>query len=407
MISTSSKPWARPANASPRSPKDRRRWRRAGGPSGRGCGVRTTALLTFASNHAVKFWAKLLIQTAPLPLIVAGLGGISGDWLEALADNRDWELVAACDPDAGARQRLLAAGQLPVERVYSDLEIALRNFPEAAVLMLTPAENRFSAARLCLERGHPLLTEKPMSLDPDQALALAETARRSQVPFAVNQNYRYSSFARAVRRLLEEDAVGPIAFVECSAHRMLPAYGYRARERDVMLFEIGVHYIDLLRYWFGCDVAAVQALAPGVPFNSHSSAAVFFALIEMEGGQSASMFASRESRGHTDTYEGRWRLCGPEGSIHVNDLGRGFGVYVDRDPDGVPHLVQASGGTEDGFRPQLQDFARQVREGRPCQTHCLDNLRTLAACFAIADAYRLRQRVRVADPFELLAEPAP
>lgn len=239
-----------------------------------------------------------------------------------------------------------------------------------------------------------------------EARILAETARRNQVPYAVNQNYRYCSVGRAVRRLVDEDAVGPIAFVECSAHRLLPAYGYRARERDVMLFEIGVHYIDLLRYWFGSEVAAAQALAPSVPFNSHSSAAVFFALIEMEGGQSASIFASRESRGHTDRYEGRWRLCGPEGSIHVNDLGCGFGVYVDRDPSDVPHLVQASAGTEDGFRPQLEDFARHVREGRPCQTNCFDNLRTLAGCLAIADAYRLGRRVRTAELLEFLAEPA-
>ena len=338
---------------------------------------------------------------------MAGLGGISGDWLDALTDVPDWELVAACDPDAGARRRLLAAGRLPETNVFSELEIALRKFPEAAVLMLTPAENRFSAVRWCLERGHPLLTEKPMALDLGQARILAETARRHRVPYAVNQNYRYCSVARAVRELLEEDAVGPIAYVECSAHRLLKAYGYRARERDVMVFEIGVHYVDLLRYWLGCDVAAAQALAPSVPFNSHSSAAVFSALIEMESGQSASIFASRESRGQTDTYMGRWRLCGPGGSIHVNDMGQGFGAYVDRDAGETPQLVCAGSGTEDGFGPQLADFARHVRAGRPSETDCSDNLRTLAGCFAITEAYRLRERVCTADLVASLAEPVP
>ena len=342
---------------------------------------------------------------ASLPLVVAGLGGISGDWLDALVDNPDWVIVAACDPDPAARRGLLESGRFPQANVLPELETALRRFPDAAVLMLTPAEDRFCAARMCLEHGHPLLTEKPMSLDPGHAQILAETARRNDVPFAVNQNYRYCSTARAVRRLLDDEAVGPIAFVECSAHRLLPAYGYRARERDVMVFEIGVHYIDLLRYWFDCDVAAVQALAPNVPFNSHSSPAVFFALVEMESGLAASMFASRESRGLTDTYAGRWRFCGPTGSIHVNDLGQGYGVYLDRGGD-VPELVLAVSGTEDGFRPQLDDFARHVREGKPCQTHCFDNLRTLAGCFAIADAYRLRSRVQTAELNDSRFEPA-
>ena len=64
-----------------------------------------------------------------------------------------------------------------------------------------------------------------------------------------------------MRKLLLEETVGPVAFAECSAHKLFSAHGYRARERDVMVFEMGVHYVDLLRYWFGCDLAAVQALA--------------------------------------------------------------------------------------------------------------------------------------------------
>ncbi len=328
---------------------------------------------------------------------MAGLGGISGAWLAALTENPDWELVAACDPGPTARARLLESGRLPAAAIFTDLDAALAAAPDATVLMLIPPDQRFSAARNCLQRGHPLLTEKPMSLNLRHARILAETARRSGVPYAVNQNYRFCSFGRVVRKLLLEETVGPVAFAECSAHKLFSAHGYRARERDVMVFEMGVHYVDLLRYWFGCDLAAVQALAPEVPFSAHSSAAVFFALIEMEAGQSVAISASRESRGQSDPFEGRWRFCGPRGSIQINDFGQGPGVYIDCDPDKPPQLVAASAGMGEGFRRQLAEFARSLREGRPSETDCFDNLNTLAGCFAIADAYRLRRRVRTAD----------
>ncbi len=338
-----------------------------------------------------------LTEPGTLPLIVAGLGGISRDWLAAVDASPNWDLTAACDPDPRARARFLGSGRLPAGAIFVGLEEALDSNPGAPVLLLTPPLGRFAAANLCLQRGHPLLTEKPMCLDLGHARTLAETARSNKVPYAVNQNYRYCSIGQTVRRLLIQEAVGPIAFAECSAHRRLPAYGYRARERDVMLFEIGVHYLDLLRFWFGSDVAAVQALAPRVPFNGHSSPAVFFALIEMAGGQSVSITASRESRGQTDTYLGRWRFCGPDGSIHVNDFGQGPGVYVDRDRQSAPRLVAAGATTEEGFQLQLDEFAASLREGRPAATDCLDNLRTLAACFAVAEAYRRGRRTRPAE----------
>ena len=344
-----------------------------------------------------------MTRSEALPLIVAGLGGISHDWLAAVDESPHWELAAACDPDSRALARFLESGRLPAASTFSDLAAALRSFPDTPVLLLTPPLGRFAAARLCLDNGHPLLTEKPMCLDLGRARTLAEIARRNQVPFAVNQNYRYCSIGQTVRGLLAEEAVGPIAFAECSAHRRLPAYGYRARERDVMVFEIGVHYVDLLRYWFGCDVVAAQALAPRVPFNGHSSPAVFFALIEMAGGQSVSLTASRESRGQTDTYLGRWRFCGPDGSIHVNDFGKGPGVYIDRDRAGVPELVAAGATTEEGFGHQLDEFAASLREGRPAETDCFDNLRSLAACFAIAEAYRRGRRTTLAE----MANPVP
>jgi predicted dehydrogenase len=338
-----------------------------------------------------------LIQPEALPLIVAGLGGISHDWLAAVAESPDWELAAVCDPDPDSRARFLGSWERPAPATFSDLEEALCSAPGTPVLLLTPPAGRFAAARLCLQRGHPLLTEKPMCLDLGRARTLAEIARCNQVPFAVNQNYRYCSIGQTVRQLVDQEAVGPIAFAECSAHRRLPAYGYRARERDVMVFEIGVHYVDLLRFWFACDVAAAQALAPRVPFNGHSSAAVFFALIEMTAGQSVSLTASRESRGQTDTYLGRWRFCGPDGSIHVNDFGQGPGVYIDRDRQSAPQLVAAGATTEEGFRLQLDEFAASLREGRPAETNCFDNLRSLAACFAIAEAYSGGRRTRPSD----------
>ena len=337
--------------------------------------------------------------STPLPLTMVGLGGISAQWLAALVDNPNWELTAACDPDPQARERLIGGGHLPIDRVVGDLSAALDLAPGATVLMLIPPDQRLGPGQMCLERGHPLLSEKPMSIFPQHALALADIARRCSVPYAVNQNYRFCAFGREVRAQILAGSVGRIAFAECSTHKLFPARGYRATVRDVMVFEMGVHYVDLLRYWFDCELVAVQAVAPAIPFNSHRSEPVFQALFEMESGQTVSMTASRESRGRLDGFEGRWRFNGDSGSIHINEYGQGAGVYLDRDSESEPELVRASTGISEGFRHQLDEFATALVEDRPAETNCFDNLRTIAGCYAIAEAYRSGRRV---EPAKLL-----
>src|SRR5690606_18764547 len=80
-------------------------------------------------------------------------------------------------------------------------------------------------------------------------------------------------------------------------------------------------------------------------------------------------------------WEGVWRVQCEQGSIHLDDLGDGYGVYV---VDAKQHKtkVNVAFESQDGIHGSLVHFANAIREDFQPITSGEDNLKTLAALFA-------------------------
>ena len=322
-----------------------------------------------------------------LDVIVAGVGGNSRRWFKAMQDSGRWRAAAAVDPDPAARKRAATEFGVEQSRLFESLRDALKRVAEAPVLVLTPSNSHRRPVEEALEAGRHVLSEKPMATeiaDGRHMVALAQTAGRI---YMVNQNYRYCGFARSFRAALDGGEIGEPSFAEAYFHRLWPPSGYRASMPDVIVFEMCIHHLDLMRYWFGSDVAVVYARYPRAPWSGYAGAPMVQALLRMESGVSVAYSASRQSRGLQTPYEGVWRVVGSKGSLHLADLGAGFGVYVDTGA-GPARLVRSSEGMEPGFAAVLNEFADCIQTGREPETSGRDNIATLAAACAITESAR-------------------
>ncbi|HEU5196461.1 MAG TPA: Gfo/Idh/MocA family oxidoreductase [Methylomirabilota bacterium] len=127
-------------------------------------------------------------MTGIMPSLRVGLLGLNHDhvWgnVATLASGSLGRLVAAADPDPALRERLRGL----------DGGVALHEAPEALLerrdldAVLVFADNRASAelGLRALERGLPVMIEKPMAADLAGADALLATARRTGLPLMVN-----------------------------------------------------------------------------------------------------------------------------------------------------------------------------------------------------------------------------
>jgi predicted dehydrogenase len=177
------------------------------------------------------------------------------------AERSDLVLAACCDLDAARGESF--RGQFGFARSYRDAEAMLEAERPDAVVVVVPVERTVDVGVMVLERGIPLLLEKPPGTrvaDVDRLSAAAERAGRA-VPHQVAFNRRYAPLIRELRRRIE--AAGPVQHLH---YEMI-----RVERRDADFSTTAIHGLDAVRFLAGCDYAEARfryrelpELGPGV-----------------------------------------------------------------------------------------------------------------------------------------------
>jgi predicted dehydrogenase len=129
--------------------------------------------------------------------------------------------------DSSPARRGLAAQLLPGVRIYADaMELleAERGRIDFIDICAPPSEHA-PLARTALESGLHVLCEKPLTTTTADAEMLLETARQTKRVLFPSHNYRHAPVVRAVRALLDEDAIGPVHLVTLQTFRTTHARG--------------------------------------------------------------------------------------------------------------------------------------------------------------------------------------
>ncbi|WP_158629922.1 Gfo/Idh/MocA family protein [Cohnella sp. AR92] len=193
-----------------------------------------------------------------LRVLLVGCGGISrrghGPALRRYAAaHLDVELAACADLDAGIAG--LFAERFGFRRSYGDLEEALRREQPDAIVLAVPAPLVAKVAIGLLERGYPVLMEKPPGLSRTETLGIVRAASRedgSSVPNQVAFNRRFMPLSRRVREWSgARRREGGLHHVQYDIYRV-----GRTDSEDASVTLI--HGIDAIRYWAGSDYRTVR-----------------------------------------------------------------------------------------------------------------------------------------------------
>ncbi|MBA2446827.1 MAG: Gfo/Idh/MocA family oxidoreductase, partial [Chloroflexi bacterium] len=205
-----------------------------------------------------------------------GLGAAAREiHLPALARHPRATLVAAADPAPEGRAH--AARVAGSARLYQDAEAMLMAERPDVAIVATPPHTHRDLCLLALRYGAHILCEKPLvdSLaEADEVIAAAETAGRL---VAVNHQYRYLPFFREPARRLRAGAFGRLYYAQAQQQMLLtPAQeaGWRGELHRRVLFDFGIHVLDLLSLYFESDPLAVSARTPRVLTGARSDVLV-------------------------------------------------------------------------------------------------------------------------------------
>lgn len=160
-------------------------------------------------------------------VLVVGVGSIGERHLRCFQSTGRAQL-SVCETNPDQQRRI--AQQYHIDRAYSDLDAALKDRPDAAVLA-TPAPLHIPLACKLAEAGVHLLIEKPLSTSLDDIDRLQETADRKQLVVSVAYVYRAFPMLAGMRQAIWRGQFGHPVQLTLVAGQHFPTY--RPAYRDI------------------------------------------------------------------------------------------------------------------------------------------------------------------------------
>ncbi|MGJ3250281.1 MAG: Gfo/Idh/MocA family protein [Elainellaceae cyanobacterium] len=192
-----------------------------------------------------------------LGVVILGAGRWGTHLIRNFLSQPSCRIMAIADPST---ERLHAVSQQfdldSATTLTPHWDVALDVSDVDAAIVATPASTHTMLIRAALERGHHVLAEKPLALNPTEAIALCQLAQRQKRQLVVDHTYLFHPAIQAGHHWINAN------------RSSIPHYGYATRthlgpiRHDVdALWDLAIHDIAILNYWLN-DVP-IQAQAYG------------------------------------------------------------------------------------------------------------------------------------------------
>ncbi|MFQ3647382.1 MAG: Gfo/Idh/MocA family oxidoreductase [Anaerolineae bacterium] len=159
------------------------------------------------------------------------------------------------------------AKQFNIPAVYDDAEALLKHETLDFVDVCTNVETHAPFTLMALERGLPVVCQKPMATSIHEAETMLAAAQRAGVPLLINENWRWQHPIRQFKAALDKGQIGKVFRARIDYRNSFPVFDNQPFLKDLeqfILTDIGSHILDVARYLFGeaetlyCQTARVH-----------------------------------------------------------------------------------------------------------------------------------------------------
>jgi predicted dehydrogenase len=330
--------------------------------------------------------------------LVVGAGGISGSWFGPLIDE-GVEVVGVVDINPENARAKLDKFKLAAP-VFTDLRKALRKVQADFAVDLTVPEAHCQVTCAALKAGLHVIGEKPMAASMAQARRMVAAADKAGKLYMVSQSRRWDPKHELTRRLIASDAIGQLSAANCQFYIGAHFGGFRAEMPSPLILDMAIHHFDMARHITCADPVSVYARQFNPSNSWYKGDVAATCIFEMTGGLFFTYMGSWCAEGCMTSWNGDWRFQGAKGSLlmEADKPPRGQ-VVIDTPgkfimpqqdiPVPAPDLKFA------GMHGALREMLAFLREGTLPQTHCHDNIKSLAMVFAAIESSRKGKPVPV------------
>ena len=328
-------------------------------------------------------------MSQPLRIGLIGAGMVSRHHLIGWATIPDQaRVVAVADPSAENAAR--RATEFGIPQVHTDAEAMLAASELDAIDIAAPREMHAPLVRLAAARRLPVLCQKPLAPNLQEATDLA-TEVDGVTRLMVHENWRFRGYYRDAAAWLREGRIGDVKQAQltlltsgvlpgpdglCPALERQP---FMRGERRMLVAEVLIHHLDTLRMLLGSlKVTAAQLSRASEQLVGEDGAVI---QLRAKNGAGISVFASFAAYGHPAAQVDRLEILGDKGAIRLegpsltcSGMSPGERTY--------DLAVEYQGS----YNRTIAHFVNAIRDNTPFETAPQDNLETLRL---VEDCYRL------------------
>ena len=184
---------------------------------------------------------------------IVGCGFYAQNHLHAWSDLRPEGalLTAVCDRDP---DKARTAGDKFGVPFFTDMAKMLDETRIDLVDIATRMDTHQELAAIAAERGIGAIVQKPLAPTWQECVAIVDKARQHNAWLAIHENFRFSTGMRNVKKVLDQGTIGQPTWARLSWRTGFDVYRgqpYLAEEKRLVIQDVGIHVLDLARYFLG------------------------------------------------------------------------------------------------------------------------------------------------------------
>jgi predicted dehydrogenase len=294
----------------------------------------------------------------PIRVAAVGIGWWSGELADAIPRGTNLTLVTCATRSPEKRAAFAAKYGCRQAEHY---EAVLKDPEVEGVLLTTPHTLHADHIVAAAEAGKHVFVEKPFTLSVSDGRRATEACRRAGVVLAVGHGRRRQGANRALKKLIEDGALGRVVQLEAnissdSGFKMKPG-GWRTDPREQpagAMTGLGIHHVDTYQYLLGriARVAAFSARRVLRGIDIYDTTGILF---EFSSGVIGYLGTGFVVANRTNLLT----LHGTEAQAFAEGETSRLSLRKRGESQASPVTVQ----TVDWIAEQLAEFGRCVREG--------------------------------------------
>ena len=311
------------------------------------------------------------------------------------------EPVAICDQNLDKARQL--AERLGIAEVYQDYHDMLAHADCDAVAIVTPDFAHADVAVAAACAGRHLLIEKPLATTRDDVYRIMDAVAKNKVRAMVDLHNRWNPPFSVAHQSLERGELGELysAYFRLNDIKWVATDLLPWAAQSSVLWFLGSHSLDTLRWFFGREVRRVYAVSRSGQLQAEGVDTVdlYQSTLEFAGGGIAQMENGWITpNAHPCVNDIKCTLLGTKGMIAIDASNHNLIQKYTADKAEVPDILVRHSvfGSPKGFAYEsIRCFIDCLVDGRDFPVTIEDAANTSLAILAIMESAKRREPVDV------------